>query len=111
MDPFIGWPPIFWMLRIGILVVLAGGVHVFVLLIAPFFRPAHVLRMLKADIPRVRSLGAEIAGTRGEVEFESDAEQRIAAIEERVDRVLEQIAAPFRQERADGGTDAENQSG
>jgi hypothetical protein len=57
-------------MRIALLVLLAGCSYLYLLLIAPFFRPAHVLRMLKADIPRVRSLGAEIAGTRGDVEFE-----------------------------------------
>lgn len=56
-------------MRIALLVLLAGCSYLYLLLIAPFFRPAHVVRMLKADIPRVHSLGAEIAGTRGEVEF------------------------------------------
>jgi hypothetical protein len=56
-------------MRVALLVVLAGCSYVYLLLIAPFFRPAHVLRMLKADIPRVRKFGAEVAGTRGEVEF------------------------------------------
>ncbi|HEU4884410.1 MAG TPA: hypothetical protein VFT45_19290 [Longimicrobium sp.] len=57
-------------MRVALLVLLAGCSYLYLLLIAPCFRPAHVLRMLKADIPRVRKLGAEIAGTRGEVEFE-----------------------------------------
>jgi hypothetical protein len=56
-------------MRIALLVLVAGCSYLYVLLIAPFFRPAHVLRMLKADIPRVRRFGAEVAGTRGEVEF------------------------------------------
>jgi hypothetical protein len=56
-------------MRVALLVLLAGCSYVYLLLIAPFFRPAHVLRMLKADIPRVRRFGAEVAGTRGEVEF------------------------------------------
>jgi hypothetical protein len=65
MDRFIDWPPIFWAMRVALLVLLVGCSYVYLLLIAPFFRPAHVLRMLKADIPRVRSLGAEVAGTLG----------------------------------------------
>ena len=56
-------------MRVALLVLLAGCSYVYLLLIAPFFRPANILRMVKADIPRVRSIGAEIAGTRGEVEF------------------------------------------
>lgn len=69
MGPVLGGPPVVWALRVALLVLLAGCSYVYLLLIAPFFRPAHVLRMLKADIPRVRRFGAEIAGTRGEVEF------------------------------------------
>lgn len=69
MGSVLGWPPLVWAMRVALLVLLAGCSYVYLLLIAPFFRPAHVVRMLKADIPRVRSLGAEIAGTRGEVEF------------------------------------------
>jgi hypothetical protein len=70
MGPVLGWPPVVWAMRVALLVLLAGCSFVYLLLVAPFFRPAHVLRMLKADIPRVRKFGAEIAGTRGEVEFE-----------------------------------------
>jgi hypothetical protein len=80
-------------MRVALLVLLAGCSYVYLLLIARFFRPAHVLRMLKADIPRVRSLGAEIAGNRGQVEFVQSA-TRLA--EERVD---ESDAAPQSGER------------
>jgi hypothetical protein len=69
MGPVLGWPPLVWAMRVALLVLLAGCSYVYLLLIAPFFRPAHVVRMLKADIPRVSKFGAEIAGTRGEVEF------------------------------------------
>ena len=67
MGAVLGWPPLVWAMRIALLVLVAGCSYVYLLLIAPFFRPAHVVRMLKADIPRVRSLGVEIAGTGGEV--------------------------------------------
>jgi hypothetical protein len=83
-------------MRVALLVVLAGCSYVYLLLIAPFFRPAHVLRMLKADIPRVRSLGAEIAGNRGQVEF-VQAEARAAS--ERVEE--NDVAAPA-DEREEG---------
>lgn len=69
MGSVLGWPPVVWAMRIALLVLLAGCSYVYLLMIAPFFRPAHVLRMLKADIPRVRGFGVEVAGTRGEVEF------------------------------------------
>ncbi|HEX6367705.1 MAG TPA: hypothetical protein VF006_02155 [Longimicrobium sp.] len=72
----------------ALLVLLAGCSYVYLLLIAPFFRPAHVLRMLKADIPRVRRFGAEIAGTRGDVEFvdERSALERSEAATQRFAR-------------------------
>jgi hypothetical protein len=75
-------------MRVALLVLLAGCSYVYLLLIAPFFRPAHVLRMLKADIPRVSKFGAEIAGTRGEVEFvdERDALERSESAAQRFAR-------------------------
>ncbi|WP_420127544.1 hypothetical protein [Longimicrobium sp.] len=83
-------------MRVALLVLLAGCSYVYLLLIAPFFRPAHVLRMLKADIPRVRSLGAEIAGNRGHVEF-VQAEARVTSA-----RVEENNAAVPADEREEG---------
>lgn len=61
-------------MRIALLVLVAGCSYLYLLLIAPFFRPAHVLRMLKADIPRVRRLGVEIAGTGAEVQLVEERE-------------------------------------
>jgi hypothetical protein len=75
-------------MRVALLVLLAGCSYVYLLLIAPFFRPAHVLRMLKADIPRVRKFGAEIAGTRGEVEF-AQVERAVREKRHRVHRAVD----------------------
>jgi hypothetical protein len=69
MHRFLDWPPIFWTLRIGILIVLAGGLHVFVLLISRFFRWANIRSMLLADPPRVESLGGEFAGAKAELKL------------------------------------------
>lgn len=69
MATVLGWPPVVWALRIALVVALAGCSYVYLLLIAPFFRPANIRRMVRADLPRVRSVGAEVAGTRGEVQF------------------------------------------
>jgi hypothetical protein len=84
----LGWPPVVWAMRVALLVLLAGCSYLYLLLIAPFFRPAHVVRMLKADIPRVRKFGAEIAGTRGEVEFErtEDSVRRALRVKVRTTR-------------------------
>lgn len=72
MGTVLQWPPVVWALRIALLVLLAGCSYVYLLLVAPFFRPANIRRMLTADLPRVRGIGAEIAGTRGEVHFVQD---------------------------------------
>jgi hypothetical protein len=69
MGAVLGWLPVVWAMRIALLVLLAGCSYVYLLLIAPFFRPAHIMRLLRADLPRVLRFGAEIAGTRAEVEL------------------------------------------
>ena len=69
MGAVLGWLPVVWAMRIVLLVLLVGCSYVYLLLIAPFFRPAHIMRLLRADLPRVRRLGAEIAGNRAEVEL------------------------------------------
>lgn len=88
-------------MRIALLVLLAGCSYVYLLLIAPFFRPAHVLRMLKADIPLVRRFGAEIAGTRGEVEFA----QRDPAVRDRMRRTGRGVTRKVRRRANDGRHD------
>jgi hypothetical protein len=72
MGTVLGWPPVVWALRIALFVVLVGCSYVYLLLITPFFRPANIRRMVLADLPRVDRLGAEVAGTRGEVQFVQD---------------------------------------
>jgi hypothetical protein len=69
MHRFLDWPPIFWTLRIGILIVLAGGLHVFVLLISRFFRWSNIRSMVLADPPRVESVGGEFAGAKAELKL------------------------------------------
>jgi hypothetical protein len=76
MGTVLGWPLVVWALRIALFVVLVGCSYVYLLLITPFFRPANIRRMVLADLPRVRTLGAEIAGTRAEVELVQDPRTR-----------------------------------
>lgn len=77
MDRFVGWPPIMWTLRIGILIVVGGGLHVFILLMLRFLRWKTMRAMVLADPPRVESLGGEFAGAKAEVKLSKhvDAEQ------------------------------------
>lgn len=78
MGTVLGWPPVVWALRIALFVVLVGCSYVYLLLITPFFRPANIRRMVLADLPRVDRLGAEVAGTRGEVQFVQEPRVRQA---------------------------------
>lgn len=76
MGAVLEWLPVVWAMRIALFVLLVGCAYIYLLLIAPFFRPAHVRRMVTADLPRVMRVGAEIAGTRGEVHFVQDPQVR-----------------------------------
>jgi hypothetical protein len=97
MDRFAFWPPIFWTLRIGILIVLFSGFFVFVLLVSRFFRLKTMRAMLLADPPRVESLGGEFAGAKAEVKLwkQVDAEQvntlqgRVVELESKIQRMIE----------------------
>ena len=72
MGAVLGWPPLVWAMRIALLGLLAGCSYLYLLLIAPFFRPAHVRRLVTAGLPRVLRIGAKVAGTRGAVHFVQD---------------------------------------
>jgi hypothetical protein len=89
MGTLLDWFPLLWAMRIALLVLLAGCSYVYLLLITPFFRPAHVLRLLRADLPRVLRIGAEFAGTRADVEFER-ARHDMEAGEERTRGITRQ---------------------
>lgn len=39
MGSVLEWPPVVWAMRVALLVLLAGCSYVYLLLIAPFFRP------------------------------------------------------------------------
>jgi hypothetical protein len=86
------WPPIIWTVRIGLLIVLTGGLHVFVLLISRFFRWTNIRNMVLADPPRVESVGGEFAGAKAELKLfqhaHSSLDERVANLETRMDRVM-----------------------
>jgi|GEM_PF-5782106 len=89
MGPVLGWQPVVWAMRIALLVLLVGCSYVYLLLIAPFFRPANIRRMLMADLPRVRRVGAEIAGTRAEVDLVQEA--GIKTVAEHLDATHQEV--------------------
>jgi hypothetical protein len=84
MDKILGWPPILWTLRVALFTLLVGCTYIFVLLLARFLRPAHVRYLLRAGLPRVKSVGGEFAGTKGEVHFAEAQDAQIAGLELRV---------------------------
>jgi hypothetical protein len=99
MGSVLGWLPVVWAMRIALLVLLAGCSYLYLLLIAPFFRPAHVLRLLRADLPRVRRFGAEVAGTGGEVELADD--ERLARVEAQLEVLVQEKRSAPREDGAD----------
>lgn len=99
MHRFLDWPPIFWTLRIGILIVLVGGLHVFVLLVSRFFRWSNIRSMLLAEPPRVESVGGEFAGAKAELKLfqraqdqqQSSSDHRLDYLEARVRKIVETL--------------------
>lgn len=91
MDRFLDWPPILWTLRIAILIVVIGGLHVFVLVVSRFFRWKTVRAMVLADPPRVESLGGEFAGAKAELKLSKLDEHQVIALREQVRQVQEQL--------------------
>ena len=102
MGAVLEWPPVVWAMRIALFVLLVGCSYVYLLLIAPFFRPANIRRMVKADLPRVRTIGAEIAGTRGEVELVQAKNETGLARTAEVKKVEENLADTSDQRGLDG---------
>lgn len=92
MERFAYWMPIFWTLRIGILIVLFTGFCVYILLGSRFFRPKTVRAMLLADPPHVESVGGEFAGAKAEVKLSKhvDAEQ-LALLQTQLARIQVQL--------------------
>lgn len=92
MNRIFDWPPIIWTARITVLILLTGASHLLLLLIARFLRPRHVMQMLRAEIPQVKSVGGEFAGTKGEIQFVQAQENHLATLDERVNSLAEKIA-------------------
>lgn len=97
MKRIIEWLPLIWTLRIGMMIVVAGGAYLYVLLIARFFRWRTMRDMVLADPPKVESVGGEFAGAKAEVErarqVASNLEKRVAELEATVERVTTMITA------------------
>lgn len=69
MKRIIEWLPLIWTLRIGMMIVVAGGAYLYVPLVARFFRWRTMRDMVLADPPKVESVGGEFAGAKAEVKL------------------------------------------
>jgi hypothetical protein len=88
MQAILQWPPLIWTLRIILLATLLAGGTIFLLLAARFFRWTHVKTLLRAELPRVRSVGGEFAGTKATVQLVQEKEEiELAKLSERVDNL------------------------
>jgi hypothetical protein len=95
MERVLDWPPIFWTIRVVLLILFLGGGWVALLYLARFFRPRHILALLRSGLPAFRSVGGslQLLGQKAEVNAALDAVrddqleaglQRLADLEERV---------------------------
>ena len=90
-------PALIWTVRIALVIVVSCGVYLFGLLIARFFRWKVIRAMVRADPPRVESVGGEFAGAKAEVKLAqqeaSSLDGRVAELEARIERVTTIINA------------------
>jgi len=85
MQPLFLWPPILWTLRVSVLILLSTSTMVFMLLIARFFRWKHLKLLLKAELPRIQSIGGEFGGTKASVQLARQDDDRIEKVLQRMD--------------------------
>jgi hypothetical protein len=92
MQAILQWTPILWMLRLTVLTVLGAGVSIFLLLAARFFRWTHIKSLLRAELPRVHSVGGEFAGTKATVRLvQEENNEQITVLRERVDNLQKTV--------------------
>lgn len=87
MNDLIGYPVVYWSLRILLIVLALVSAWLFLVNTARYFRPSHVREMLRADLPKVEEFGAEFRGFKAKIRFNAQAtalnvlENRIEALE------------------------------
>jgi len=96
------WPPLVWTLRVALLILVGVSALLFVLVVARYFRWSSVRTMVMADLPRVKSLGGEFAGTIGEVQFADVQDAQFDALKAQLDALTRDVALLNR-----GGTRAD----
>ncbi|HEU0015230.1 MAG TPA: hypothetical protein VFQ45_16180 [Longimicrobium sp.] len=78
------WLPLIWTIRVALLIVVGVSAALFVLFLARYFRWSSIKQLVMSDLPRIKSLGGEFAGTKGEVHFQEAQVLRAEGIEARL---------------------------
>jgi len=116
MNLIFGYPAVYWSVRIFVMLVTASAGWMVLLMLARFFRPKHILAMVRADPPKVDEISGEFRGFKARITFGRTAaldvlEHRIAAVEMSVQRLLKAAShfgnALSGPEQEDGDADAQ----
>jgi len=91
MNSVLHWTPLFWALRIAILVVVLDGLGLFALVTARFFRWKHMRRLVLADLPEVRRLGGQVAGAGATVELAEAHDVQFGQLERQVEELRRKL--------------------
>ena len=91
----VGWPPILWTARVGLLIVLTVTLYLFALATLRFFRRANIRHMYDAPLPRLKEGGVKFAGmeaTATLVDSDLSAARQIEALNHRLEAMADYIA-------------------
>lgn len=95
MDEILSWPPIVWIARAAIVIVVGGGSWTVGLYLARFLRPKYVWKLITAEPPEfkivsgsAKILGQELAAT---ATLDTVRDQEIGALNRRVAVLEEQV--------------------
>jgi hypothetical protein len=93
MSHLLSYPSVYWTARLLATVSMAGVTWLLLLMMARFFRPKHILAMLRADLPKIDELRGEFGGMKGAIRFNAQAsalsvlEDRIGSVEGATDQL------------------------
>lgn len=79
-------PAVYWVARVMAMVVMLGGTWLTMLMLARFFRPSHVVRLVMADLPKLEELSGEFGGAKGRIRFNAQA-AALRELEDRIDAI------------------------
>lgn len=60
MDEILRWPPVIWMARGVIIIVVGGGSFTVCLYLARFFRPKNFWKLITAELPEFQRVGGSV---------------------------------------------------